>query len=498
MDSKEYWAAREEEALRGYVHDEKEYDRQIQRIYQNQLDAIQKEINSFYGKYASKEGITIAEAKKRVSKLDIAEYERKAAKYVKEKNFSQKANEEMALYNLTMKVNRLELLKANIGLEMIAGTDELDKYMAEILQGRTEDELKRMGGILGKSVKANSKKAAAIPNASFHNATFSDRIWMYQDILKADLSKLLQTGLIQGKNPRVLARELKKAFDTTTYNAERLMRTELARVQTEAQKQSFQRNGFSLYEYIANSNCCGVCQGLNGKHFKVEKMMPGENAPPMHPHCRCSTAAWEDSEEYNAWVDYLANGGTTEKWNNRKNNAITNADINKYGESIKYNLDGLSEDSRKSVIEKIRSLSGRYNTCLREVQYNKSLGAVNGKEGGRVDITGSLMEIKNSKVVTHEFFHTLDSTKRSKRGFETEDDFWKEAKGLFRKYKKDANAPGNSVRISSYSVTDADEFFAEAFAVANSEKPADTFGVGSLSPYVEAAIKIIDKYFKKK
>lgn len=315
MDSKEYWAAREEEALRGYVQDEKEYDRQIQRIYQNQLDAIQKEINSFYGKYASKEGITIAEAKKRVSQLDIAEYERKAAKYVKEKNFSQKANEEMALYNLTMKVNRLELLKANIGLEMIAGTDELDKYMAEILQGRTEDELKRMGGILGKSVKANSKKAAAIPNASFHNATFSDRIWMYQDLLKAELSKLLQTGLIQGKNPRALASELKKVFDTSTYNAERLMRTELARVQTEAQKQSFQRNGFSLYEYIANSNCCDICQGFNGKHFKVESMMPGENAPPMHPNCRCSTAAWEDSEEYDAWVDYLANGGTTEKWN---------------------------------------------------------------------------------------------------------------------------------------------------------------------------------------
>ena len=43
--------------------------------------------------------------------------------------------------------------------------------------------------------------------------------------------------------------------------------------------------------------------------------MPGENAPPMHPNCRCSTAAWEDSEEYNAWVDYLASGGTTEKWN---------------------------------------------------------------------------------------------------------------------------------------------------------------------------------------
>ena len=198
---------------------------------------------------------------------------------------SKKANEEMALYNLTMKVNRLELLKANIGLEMIAGTDELDKYMAEILQGRTMDELKRMGGILGESVKVNSKNAQAIPNASFHNATFSNRIWMYQDLLKADLSKLLQTGLIQGKNPRALASELKKLFDTSTYNAERLMRTELARVQTEAQKQSFERNGFSSYEYIANSNCCDVCQGLNGKHDAWGKCPSHASALPM-PYSR--------------------------------------------------------------------------------------------------------------------------------------------------------------------------------------------------------------------
>ena len=251
---------------------------------------------------------------------------------------SKKANEEMALYNLTMKVNRLELLKANIGLEMIAGTDELDKYMAEILQGRTMDELKRMGGILGESVKVNSKNAQAIPNASFHNATFSNRIWMYQDLLKADLSKLLQTGLIQGKNPRALASELKKLFDTSTYNAERLMRTELARVQTEAQKQSFERNGFSSYEYIANSNCCDVCQGLNGKHFKVESMTPGENAPPMHPHCRCSTAAWEDSEEYDAWVDYLASGGTTEEWNERKSIVLPQRSSGKAGYTDGYTV----------------------------------------------------------------------------------------------------------------------------------------------------------------
>lgn len=321
MTSAEYWAAREAEALRQRVADEKAYSAEIQRIYSDMLDACQSEINAFYGKYAGKEGISLAEAKKRVSKLDIAAYERKAKRYVKDKDFSARANEEMRLYNTAMKINRLEMLKANIGLETIAAHNDLEKFMAGILQGRTEDELKRQAGILGKTVLNNAAKAHAIVNASFHNATFSDRIWLYQDLMKADLSKLLQSGLIQGKNPRALASELRNVFKVSTFNAERLMRTELARVQTEAQRQSFIRNDFDEYEFIVNGGCCEICQALSGKHFKVEKMMPGENAPPMHPHCRCSTAAYSDRQDYGEWLDYLDKGGSTESWEKLKERA---------------------------------------------------------------------------------------------------------------------------------------------------------------------------------
>ncbi len=319
--NRRYWAEREAEALRRRITDEKQYDREIRRIHENMLDACQKEIESFYAKYAGKEGITIAEAKKRVSKLDIAAYERKAARYVKEKNFSPKANEEMRLYNATMRINRMEMLKANIGMELIAGHDQLEKFMGEILKGRTMDELERQAGILGKTVRFNAAKAHAIVNGSFHNGTFSDRIWQYQDIMRQDLGKLLQQGLIQGKNARAITKDLRKYLigekegKGATYNVERLMRTELARVQTEAQKQSFIRNGFEHYEFLVNTGCCDICAGLNGKHFPVAKMMPGENAPPLHPHCRCSVAAWEDSKEYDAWLDYLEKGGTTAEWN---------------------------------------------------------------------------------------------------------------------------------------------------------------------------------------
>ena len=322
--NRRYWRDREEEALKNYIKEEAAYDREIKKIYQTMLDNIQKEIESFYAKYAATEGITLAEAKKRVAKHDVKAFERKAARYVKEKDFSAKANEELKLYNATMKINRLEMLKANIGLETIAGHEELEKFMAGILKDRTMDELTRQAGILGKTVRNNAAKAHAIVNGSFHNGTFSDRIWQYQDLMRQDLGKLLQQGLIQGKGARALTKDLRKYLvgdkqgKGATYNVERLLRTELARVQTEAQKQSFIRNGFTHYEFIVNGGCCPVCQALSGKHFEVAKMMPGENAPPLHPHCRCSTAAWEDDAEYEAWLDYLEKGGTTEEWNKRK------------------------------------------------------------------------------------------------------------------------------------------------------------------------------------
>ena len=318
MDSKTYWKNRETEQRKHNIQDEAEYQKRIQEIYQNMIDEIEKEINGFYGRYAKKEGITMAEAKKRAAKADIEALGRKAAKYVKDKDFSDQANEEMRLYNMTMKVNRLELLKAQIGLEMVAGFDEMEKYFGKILTDRAISEFERQAGILGKTIQSNAKAANAIVNASFHNATYSDRIWMYQDMLKNELSSLLQTGLIQGQNPRRLATHLQKRFGVSQSNAERLMITELARVQTEAQKQSFERNGFEEYTFLALGTACPICRALDGKHFKVKKMMPGTNAPPMHPRCRCSVAAYEDSEDYEAWLNFLDKGGTTEEWNKLK------------------------------------------------------------------------------------------------------------------------------------------------------------------------------------
>lgn len=69
MDSRTYWAIRETRNRNKNKREEKQYDKEVEKIYQNMIDEINKEINGFYSRYATKEGITMAEAKSMLQRL---------------------------------------------------------------------------------------------------------------------------------------------------------------------------------------------------------------------------------------------------------------------------------------------------------------------------------------------------------------------------------------------------------------------------------------------
>ena len=112
---------------------------------------------------------------------------------------------------------------------------------------------------------------------------------VYQGMLKAEAGRITCIRTDQRtESEEKLAKLSRERFGVSAYNAQRLMTTELARVQTEAQKQSFIRNGFDEYVYVActKGDVMSDLQALDDKHFKDDTdMMPGENAPPMHPNC---------------------------------------------------------------------------------------------------------------------------------------------------------------------------------------------------------------------
>ena len=57
-------------------------DKILTKIYQESFDRMQKEIDGFYMRYASKEGLTKQEAMKKASEMDVTKFADKAAKAV--------------------------------------------------------------------------------------------------------------------------------------------------------------------------------------------------------------------------------------------------------------------------------------------------------------------------------------------------------------------------------------------------------------------------------
>jgi len=297
-NSRDYWRDREIEHAKTMLKDENKIKKKIAYLYSDTVREIEKEINTMLSNYASKNGLSMTDVKRLVNATDIRDYEAKAARYVKEKNLSDIANKEMAIYNLKMHLSRLELIMAHVNLELIALTDGVEKLIYERVLTVGLDEVKRQSGILGESINVNKKDIEYIARRQFQGDDFSNRLWKNKRVLHVELEKRLSEMIAKGQNPKVAARKLRQVIEQSKYNAERIMVTEGARVQIESQMESFKSIGYEQYEFIATESACDVCGPLDGKIFKVSEAMPGENAAPMHPWCRCSASAYMSREEW--------------------------------------------------------------------------------------------------------------------------------------------------------------------------------------------------------
>lgn len=298
-----YWIEREAENRKREKKDDEALSREILAKQSILKDTINREIEAFYGRYATKDGVTLAEAKKRIKTADIKELSALAARTVPAKDMSDYANERMRLYNATMRINRLEALKSQIGLDVLKAYEEHYTDAQKHMLRKAKEEARKNAAILGYTVPENyDKRLKSMLDSSFKNAKWSDRLWQNQDALKAALDQELTRGIMLGENPREIARRMSRPFDVGAMELFRLVVTETTRVQIAIQEDSYKRAGIEWYEYIAtiDDRTSKICTQLNMKHFPVAQMKSGVNAPPMHPYCRSSTAPYVPDEKEEA------------------------------------------------------------------------------------------------------------------------------------------------------------------------------------------------------
>lgn len=303
----EYLIKREKEYQEYLKKTDQAYDEKLIRLYNQAMDRIAREIEKEYANYAKGEGITIDEAMDKVSRFEAEEFEEKAKKYVKELDFSERANYELKLYNLKIRTSRLELMKREMLLETIALADKESKMLEKRLGEVVREEINRQSAILGlsKEVRLRLIKIAAVIVASnFHGANFSDRIWANREELQKQLEIGLTRTILQGENHMLWTKKLENLMtdngkQNALYNAKRIASTEVSRAFSEASLAAYKESGFKKYIWIAeqDSRTCSICNALDGEVFDVDGSIIGSDTPPIHPFCRCTTAAYEDKDK---------------------------------------------------------------------------------------------------------------------------------------------------------------------------------------------------------
>lgn len=312
-----YFKDRERKHQEEKIKDDEKFSKVLEKEYQRTLREIDNRINWWIGKYADDNVINVEQAKQIVTEADIKELKEKSKEYVKNKDLSPKANKEMRIYNLKMKVARDELLQKYIDLELAKlGTKE-EKLLEDRIFNETEEELKRQAGILGDSLISKNKVKGVfeqIVNDSHVSAHFSYYIWTNIKELRNDLQNGLNRSILRGQNPNVWKSDLYKYFKGNVKKAEfyarRLAVTETAIAQTKAGLISAKENGYDKVIIITEPGACKDCKPHDGNIVDIDEAKMGNNVPIWHPFCRCTVAAYYDYADVIDSKEFRINGET--------------------------------------------------------------------------------------------------------------------------------------------------------------------------------------------
>ena len=114
---------------------------------------------------------------------------------------------------------------------------------------------------------------------------WSQRVWKNTANLQAMLNDGLLDCVLTGKSPTQLKEALQNAFGVSWNQADTLVRTEIAHIQTQAAAQRYKDAGLEYLEIWADEDerRCEHCGKLHEKRILV-----GDTIPiPAHPRCRC-------------------------------------------------------------------------------------------------------------------------------------------------------------------------------------------------------------------
>lgn len=345
MRNADYWRGRFS-ILEDSAH--REAQRTIQDMEELYLDAqrsVQKEIESWYARFAVNNQISLTDARKWLTAGQLEEFHWSVEQYIK---IGEQAGLDAAwlkkLENASARfhISRLEAVQTGIQqqLELLYGNqvDSLDALLKKVVgNGYTHTAFEVQKGVgLGWDITGlDQKKLETLLSKPWttDGRTFRDRCWLNKNDLVGSVSKSLTQGLLRGDSPAKITTAIQKQFGVHRYKAGRLVNTETTYFNAVATKECYKDLDVEMVEIIEtlDSHTCSICGGLDGTVIPISQYEPGVTVPPFHPNCRGTTAPAIDPKyageraarnadgdvyyvpanmKYADWVQTFVNGGS--------------------------------------------------------------------------------------------------------------------------------------------------------------------------------------------
>lgn len=232
--------------------------KELLKVYKRNLDDIRGQIGQIYMKYNNDDGELNISSKQRYKVL--LQLEKQIAEQMK------------------------ELGQTNIDIT----TDTLKEVCSEAYY-KTAYNISKGIGFDTSFDLLKPEMVEAIINRKIEEKHFSERVWGGNINNLAKRVRLdVEKAIIQGQDIGKLARQIKKDFGSSAYQAKRLLVTETAKTVSLAQEEIYKNSDVVKkiqWDATLENNTCDECAALDGKQWDKNEKHP---LPALHPSCRCS------------------------------------------------------------------------------------------------------------------------------------------------------------------------------------------------------------------
>ncbi len=313
MNYEGYWRDRAlEREKHWYDLTTRELNEEVKAYFEQSLEKICREIESLYARYAEENKLTMSEARRLIRGKEFRVWRRSLEEYVELSKSDSDILKELNTLAMRSRITRLDALHARTLMEVADLCEKLEKFedshqykaYVENYYGSLYDIHKKVG-LSTPPVIVNSAQVSKVIRTVWSGGNYSARIWKNGEKLALELKTAVTEGIHRGLSVQKLSGQLSRRLEVSYNKAERLIRTELNWVQTKASLDAMESAGLESYQYMAalDRRTCARCGSLDGEIFPLSEKEQGENAPPLHPRCRCTICVSFSEGKRSAKVD---------------------------------------------------------------------------------------------------------------------------------------------------------------------------------------------------